>query len=277
MTIPKKLLPTRKQLSNYIYRCKKTYIEQNMTGTIADFLEFKAKNSWSTELEGEKMFVVYLNTAVDNFIMILSSKALLTNLIDQPEKSKQPSFFNIDATYKLIVDGFLVLTLCTEDPKHRGRVVALGITLHEDFEAYKTFILEIRRFLEIQMQYLWSPTFCMSDGADSIHKAVKTVFPWCKQLLCYFHVKKAVKRHISTTKNLEVKKKLKANQGLIMYGLKLLHKTPSAERFDQLWKLLSAKLMTEHEVPLKFIEYMNTEYISTPKYWNVGSAFVGNN
>jgi len=45
--------------------------------------------------------------------------------------------FHIDGTYKLILDGFVLLVLGTEDCLHRFRPIAYSISLKEDTNAYK--------------------------------------------------------------------------------------------------------------------------------------------
>jgi hypothetical protein len=253
---------------------KKKYIDKNFDNTVAGFSKFYIENEWSSNIEEDKMFVLYLDPSIDNFIMILTSESLLKNLMNQKLNSGQPAFFNVDATYKILSTGFLLLTLCTEDPKHRFRFIACAIVLHENEVAYTKFIEEIKKFLLLNHEFDWSPKFCMSDGADAIHSAVKSIFPEITQLLCYFHVKKAIKRRITTTKDVNHRKLLRERSGGILYGIKLLHKTKSRQEFVELWNLLLQK-WNALNVPTEFTNYLYREYIDVKRYWNIGSVFVG--
>jgi hypothetical protein len=156
--------------------------------------------------------------------MVLSFVAMLSCLNQQQERSGQPSFFYTDATYKLMSDGFLLLTLSTEDPNHTAMLVAIAITLHEDQEAYTTLFSSIKGFVKSKLGFEWLPSYCLSDGAEAIIGALRFVSPTCLHLLCYFHLKKAVKRHIRRLKSSEEKKQILELESLIFYSIDLLHK-----------------------------------------------------
>ncbi len=66
----------------------------------------------------------------------------------------------------------------------------------------------------------------MCDGADSISTAAKKVW---KILLCYFHIKKAIKNNIPND--------LKKFNGYIMWYIKLLNHTNSLDEFNHLWNI----------------------------------------
>ena len=155
--------------------------------------------------------------------------------------------------------GFLLLTLSTEDPSHRGRLIALALSLHEDTASYLSFLSSIKDFLKEKKNYIWNPEYVLSDGAESIHNAVIQVFPQITHILCFFHLKKAVKKHINTIKDSNIKKHLKDNEGLILYGIDLLHKVKSRKAFEDLWALIRTNWDNELLKKTGFSDYFDKQ------------------
>jgi hypothetical protein len=199
----------------------------------------------------------------------------LGNLIKQANTSKQPSFFHIDATYKLMASGFLLLTLSTEWPTHRGKLVAIAVSLHEDTTASTKFIGVVKTTLRDKFCFNWEPVYVLSDGAESIQNAVNANFEHIRHLLCYFHLKKAIRRHIQTTKDASIKAKCLSKQPLILYGIDLLHKTRKEEDFELCWRLLKDHWTLKLEIPKEFILYFEKHYIKSDQKWHLAASFIG--
>jgi hypothetical protein len=247
----------------------------NFKGTVGQFNQFKTEYSWRPEILSNDMFVLHMNTEENKFIMVLSSIELLSVLISQSEKSNQPSFFHTDATYKLMSDGFLLLTMSNENPNHASSLIAIAITLHENEEAYHTFFNSIRGFLETNLNFKWEPLYCLSDGAEAIVGALRKNFPNCKHLLCFFHLKKAVKRYVRSIKSIEEKKKILDLEPLILYSIDLLHKTKKHSDFIWLWSLVRKEWENKMKVSQTFVDYFQRQYINSNSSWLVGAAFIG--
>ena len=77
----------------------------------------------------------------------------------------------------------------------------------------------------------WSPKWAVSDAADAISNSLKNVFPQTEHVRCFFHTVKAVRDKINRWKNTQEKKSLKDKWRLLVYSLKLLHRTQSDEDF----------------------------------------------
>jgi hypothetical protein len=52
--------PTNKQLTNYIDRCKRKLLNMNFKGTVGQFTEYQFQNSWHSNIERDRLFVVHL-------------------------------------------------------------------------------------------------------------------------------------------------------------------------------------------------------------------------
>lgn len=271
----KELMPTYRQLTNYLYRMKIKVFKENFLETTAEFLKYQRDHEFASLLSPELLFCLHAKIMSESFIFVLSSRGSLENIRKQALESGQPSFFHIDATYKLMQNGYLLLTMSTEDPRHRGRLIAVAISLHENTAAYVEFITSIRDHCRNSMAFIWEPRFILSDGAESIHSAVSSVFPSACHLLCYFHLKKAIKRRIQSTKNSASKAKLMENERLILYGIDLMHKTQSREEFESLWGLLKYNWSKSLKLPEEFISYFDVNYVFSPLLWTISSAFKG--
>jgi hypothetical protein len=205
----------------------------------------------------------------------MSSRQLLSNIKYQKETGDQPSFVHVDATYKLMQSGFLLLTMSTEDRSHHGRLVAIAISLHENSIAYQTFFTSVKSYCIDQLNLSWEPQYVLSDGAESIQNAVKAVFPNAIHLLCYFHLIKAVRRHIQSFKPVTARVVLQEKEQLIIYGINLLHKTQNAEEFTLLWSFIKDNWKNKLRITQDFINYFEREYIQSPMKWTIRSSFIG--
>jgi hypothetical protein len=221
------------------------------------------------------LFVPAWESDIKKFVMVITTKQLIQNLVDQAKTSGQPTFFHTDATYRLISDGFLLLTLSTEDPQHHARLIAVAVTIHEDTFAYSFLFKTIQDFVRTNHEYEWKPKFCLSDGADSIKAALKQIFPGIKHLLCYFHLKKAVKRYIRGFKGYDDRKCLLDHEPFILYGITLMHKCLKYEQFSKLWSLIQVDWIKNLRLPQVFIDYFNEQYINHDQIWFVGGSFIG--
>jgi len=89
---------------------------------------------------------------------VFSSKVLLENIITQ-HNSQGKTFFHIDATYKLLTNGFTLLTLGTENASHNFRLIACAISAHENTIAYEEFLKSIKRALKEFYEFDWKPVY----------------------------------------------------------------------------------------------------------------------
>jgi hypothetical protein len=250
-------------------------INSSYMGTVADFTKLKHENTFDISKADDALVVLYLNTSKTDFLMVISSKIMLLNAMQQATISTQPPFFHIDATYKLMSSGFLLLTLSTEDPCHRGRLIAMAITLHEDTTAYTKFIETVKDALKTHYHFEWKVNYVLSDGADSIHNAIKANFSQTVHLLCFFHLKKAVRRHIQSIKDASVKSVCQSNMAIIFYSIDLLHKTKTQKEYETCWQCIKTHWQHQLKLANVFIDYFEQTYVSSDQKWNFAASFKG--
>ena len=81
--IPEKYIPPKQQIALFSSTTRKklveTYLENNKE-SVANFIK---EHAWE-KIENERNIVcLYANTNPDNFLLIITSKALMTNIIQQ--------------------------------------------------------------------------------------------------------------------------------------------------------------------------------------------------
>jgi len=235
--IDEKYLPTKTQIASYISYLRKSLVSKYLNNNKDDLKEYLNKNSWEEVANKGELICLRNNLKTENFYIVVSSKTLLQNVINQ-KNAMGKSFIHIDCTYKLLTNGFNLLTMGTENEAHNFKFIACCITSQETTTAYENFIKTLQKSFKEHLEFDWSPDYVISDAADSIHNAISKIFPESIHLRCFFHALKAVKDKLSRWKVLSEKKELRDNWGLISHNIKLLHKSRTEEDFLELWELV---------------------------------------
>lgn len=136
----------------------------------------------------------------DPFQCGFTSKALLNNA-----KVRGP--FHIDATYKIIKHSYPVILFGVSDLSRKFWPIAYGITSSEYKENYVHFLEELNREfvkhnLTINIEYI------ISDAAYPISNAIRKVYPNSERLMCWFHLKQAIRRKKNKLLGVRYKKTL---------------------------------------------------------------------
>ena len=277
--IQEKYLPTKFQLASYISYHRRILVQKYLKNTQEDLREFMEKNSWEKINTETELISLYSDLTQDKFLLVFSSKTLLKNVINQ-KLAQDKTFIHIDATYKLMTNGFNLLTLGTENSSHNFRLIACAVSAHENTAGYKQFLNAIRKVLKAWYDFDWSPNYVISDAAECIHSAVNTIFPSSKHLRCMFHTFKAIKDKIHRWKLPIEKKLLKDNWNFICYNVKLLHKSQTEEAFSELWNLIETNWKEKY--PENFVKYFQKRFINNRDKWEwvrknlVGLNFTNN-
>ena len=151
-------------------------------------------NIFSEEIEEHKPFFFYLkfnhkdeivlNTGSnENHLYILMTTKYLFRKIDQ----NFDGCFHIDATYKLIRNGFPLIVFGKTDFQHKLHPIAFCISSHEQEEDYKHFYLGIKN-LACDLNLNFSPDYILQDAWYPSFNAAQNLFPDTKILMCYYHV-----------------------------------------------------------------------------------------
>ncbi len=139
---------------------------------------------------------------------------------------------NCDATYKLLLNGFIVLVLGTVDANRRFINLSYAITNKENSHSYKLLFLQTNEQIKKLYNIDLRPQIIMSDQADYILNASKEVYgDDVINQLCLFHL-------IKTTKSQLNKKSVRNHSGIILLCVYLLVETKSTKQMYDLWKII---------------------------------------
>jgi hypothetical protein len=124
----------------------------------------------------------------------MTTKNLLRNTRRQ-SKSKLVSFVDLDQTYSLNDRGYPITVVGTVTRSHQFKLIAVGISRHEDEQANKMILEMIKNSMDELINFEWSPKVAMSDRAGAISNALNSIWGDMEKLAkCYFHVKKSFER-----------------------------------------------------------------------------------
>ena len=86
---------------------------------VKEFINSNLNKELSTQ---EEPIVIRVDLNLESFRITFSSKKLLENVVNQANSTynnvKIPSFIHLYGTYKLLLNGFIVLFVGTEDINH---------------------------------------------------------------------------------------------------------------------------------------------------------------
>lgn len=170
-------------------------------------------------MEYDSNGVVLGNGSDQNHLHIcLTTTKLLTNL-----DSNLPGCYHVDGTYKLIRNKFPLIVFGRTDKQNQFHLIAFCITSHEKEEDFFRFFQGLKKLAE-DLDIEFDPAYLMQDACGASYNAIKSLFPDCEVLMCYFHVvlncKKEKKLIPEEYHNLVFKK-----------CLRRLHMTTSKEHF----------------------------------------------
>jgi len=197
-------MPSKTQLSSFAATLRKKVVEGYLKNNLSSLKDFIDLHSFEKSKTKQDLICLEWRTTPESFSIVMTSKDLLENLLRQKQQIGE-NFIYLDATYKLMQNRFILLTMGTENINHNFRFVACAIVSHEDTFAYEYFLLSIKKAFKCYYNFNWNPSFAISDAANCISNALKKVFPNIEHLRCYFHTIKAVKDKIQRYKNGEEK------------------------------------------------------------------------
>lgn len=90
----------------------------------------------------------------------------------------------IDGTYNVNNDKFVIINFTVVDKHMKSYIGAVGYVVHENYDTY----VRMLKFIKANIPFKRLPMCLICDGALSIHKAVKDVFPYTKHIYCAFHL-----------------------------------------------------------------------------------------
>lgn len=258
-------VPTILQLQNYLYRTKVKLIAENYP-EVKKYLSEICNKKFSPSLNEDETFIIYYKCEDGELSVLLSTKALIKNLINQAKL--QPSFIHLDGTYKLIDLGLPVLTLSTETLKHNYRPVCFYITWSESTEQVTIMLRELSSFVKDNFNFNLKPKFVLTDNSDAFISGCKSFFNHkYTHLQCHFHLSQRIEQKLKS-------KLFEETQDCIWFGVKTLKNSESQKFFQHVWSLIK-DYWKKKNVPEKFISAFENEYVRKATEWHYGSAFPG--
>lgn len=169
--------------------------------TAADFKEFMEQHIAEPEDDDDQPFVLdyFENIQVGQpnaqkynadkfeFTCVLTTKRLLQNAL-------KANVFHADSTYKLNWGGFPVHLFGVTDNHRSFHLIAIAFSSKETQHELAFCFAAIKENIYDMYGITIDFAAFMSDACAALKKAFLLHFPNVKQLICYFHVKKAIKQ-----------------------------------------------------------------------------------
>ncbi|CAF1111655.1 unnamed protein product [Brachionus calyciflorus] len=117
--------------------------------------------------------------------LMVTTKKLLTNL-----DSNLPGCYHIDATYKLVKNGFPLLVFARTDAEHKIHPIAFCLSSHEqekDFSEFYTGLINLADDLCVELD----PEYIVQDACDASYNAAKYAVTQRECLGLYYYLKKS--------------------------------------------------------------------------------------
>lgn len=188
-----------------------------------------------------------------DFVCVLTTKRLLRNALNA-------KILHADSTYKTNWMGMPLHVFGVTDNHRVFHLIAMAFSTKEDrphFEfCFKTIKEGILKLFDEEIRF---PAF-MSDACQALKNAYRAQFPDSLELVCYFHVKKAVKQR---------KFEKQTNRDLFMADLTQIHLCASLEIFEIATSLFLKKWQKEEK---DVVDYFKKQWLSNSnKHWFAGA------
>lgn len=190
-----------------------------------------------------------------NFRIVVSTKRMLKHC-NGIEK------LCVDATYKLVWNGFPFMVLGTIDRVKKFHALCFALCVNETTEDYR-FIFDTLADNVLKLTgTIFEPRILISDAALAIRNAFSMAFPAHDlMVMCFVHVLRNVNKHKDKYK--------KENKKEIIEGIMILQLAPSREIFDTMSALFIKKWKKKD--PL-FASYFQQQWLDSHCNWFEGAA-----
>ncbi|RNA03118.1 hypothetical protein BpHYR1_015331, partial [Brachionus plicatilis] len=168
----------------------------------------------------------------------------------------------IDATYKVIFQGYALIVAGTVDIERHFHPVCVAICTRETEDDYE-FV-----FNSLKKKYPnFNPEFLLADGAHSITNGFEKVFGEnYKRIMCWAHAERAMERHLKIDKDTKQK---------VLKDIFSLQLSFSDLKFKLGYKLLKEKWLINEPVKgiEEYFDYFEKEWINSSNFgWFEGLA-----
>lgn len=249
-------VPTKTQINN-LYRSIQQQIHGPPTIKLSDLVTIlnehsKVPEDWNTG------FVLDYKITEGNeikFDFVVSSKKLLSNAIDK-------ELFVADTTYKILWQGFPVAPIGTVDKDRHFHLIGICVSTNEKEEDFTFFLQTIKSKILNIFNVEVKPRIILCDACKAISNAFLAVFgDDCLVLMCWFHVKKAIKKIIGRYLPKEM------HQG-VLDDIDCLQLSTSPQIFEN----ASNRFLRKYTSYEEFALYFNYEWLEQFRNWYEGAA-----
>lgn len=155
--IESSLIPTNSQISDRRYYLKNIILGELKKNTKGGFLNwYEENNSKFQDCGDHELIIVNYLLEKDNFILLITTKGLLKNAINQSNITRK-AFIAIDATHKIVSCRFRFSTFATCTLNQEIADIAYMVHSSEDTDSYEYGLKELKKFLRENFNFEWDP------------------------------------------------------------------------------------------------------------------------
>ena len=269
-------VPKKQQLSSYLISLRKKYYGAS-TISIGE-LEARCERNSLIPDDNDKLWVLKYQIEYEDEINNLDDNGNGDHNADDDDKNKFRFFvttkrslfyasisnkIHIDATYKLIWQGFPCFIIGTTDMIKQFHPFGFSVCSNEkenDFE----FIFSCLRdgLLNLNLQMNERELILIADGAEAISNAFLKVFGIDHNVvMCWFHMPENVEKKLYLVED-------KALHDVIMNDIETLKLSTNKKVFDIATRLFLKKWKSEE----KFLQYFSSQWLNSKNGWFEGLA-----
>lgn len=249
-------VPSKNQLNNLISELReKTFGTPKMT--LGELEAILTQHTAIPDDDDEPFVVSHrIDYETTDFKFVISTKRLLRNVIGV-------NLVSADTTYKMVWQGFPVSPVGTMDMDKHFHLFATMVSQNERNGDFEFLFSTLKTAAANLFSHDFSPKILISDAADAIHIGFKKVFgDDVLILMCWFHMKKAVTKHLpSVVKNKDIQKN-------ILDDIDKIHIARNKSQFDSSVILFLKK----YESYKEFCEYFRDEWVIANPNWYEGAS-----
>ncbi|KAJ6642716.1 hypothetical protein Bhyg_07670 [Pseudolycoriella hygida] len=249
-------VPTKTQMNN-LYNGFKQQIHGPPTVFLSELIAILNEHSTVPEDWNQAFVLDYKTTEENNirFDFVVSSKKLLSNSIGK-------ELFAADTTYKILWEGFPVAPIGTVDKDRHFHLTAMCVSTTEREEDFTFFFQTIKDTIFKIFNGVLEPKIILCDACKAISNAFLAVFgDQCLVLMCWFHVKKAVRKNIGHYFPKEMHQSVLDDIDCLQLSLS-----------PQIFEIASKLFLQKYAAHAEFVSYFEYEWLQQFRNWYEGAA-----
>ena len=211
--------------------------------------------------EDDKIYVKYkifaLNGESVEFCLFVTTRRLMRLCL-------KVKHLLVDATYKLIIEGYPVIVVGSTDRKKKFFPIGAAVATNENTPSFKFVFESLKLAAEDLLDYEFQPNLLIADAAGAITAGFRAVFGNSfKRVMCWYHTIAAIDRRLQTIKLSE------ETSEALRSDICKLQICENEAIFNAAFDLFKNKWILE--VP-DFVEYFENQWFKENKNWYEGFA-----